>query len=128
MPPTSSYRFPSSGTPRDVLLQKMADRKANDYRWREGKTFAYVYYAGEEILSTIKAAYDLYFSENALNPSAFPSLRDMEIELVRQLADLFHAPPGSAGNLTSGGTESILLAVKTARAWAKKTSSRIGAA
>ncbi len=112
--------FPEKGTPRETLLQKMSDRKANDYRWRDGRTFAYVYYAGDEILETVKAAYNLYFSENALNPSAFPSLRDMEIELVQQLGNLFHAPPGSAGNLTSGGTESILLAVKTARAWAQK--------
>ncbi len=112
--------FPQTGTPRETLLQQMADRKANDYRWRDGRTFAYVYYAGDEILETVKAAYNLYFSENALNPSAFPSLREMEVELVQQLADLFHAPPGSSGNLTSGGTESILLAVKTARAWAQK--------
>ncbi len=113
-------KFPEKGRKREDLLEEMKSKKTEDYRWQEGKTFAYVYYPGEEILSTVKAAYNLYFSENALNPSAFPSLKNMEIDLVSQLADLFHAPEGSAGCLTSGGTESILLAVKTARAWAQK--------
>ena len=116
----SSAGFPEMGRPQNELLEEMAARKAEDYKWQEGKTFAYVYYPGEEILSMVKAAYNLYFSENALNPSAFPSLKNMEIELVRQLAHLFHAPEGSTGSLTSGGTESILLAVKTARAWTQK--------
>lgn len=116
----SKVAFPQKGREREELLREMKAKKANDYRWQEGKTFAYVYYPGEEILQTVKEAYHLYFSENALNPSAFPSLKNMEIELVAQLADLFHAPAGHAGSLTSGGTESILLAVKTARAWAQK--------
>lgn len=109
--------FPQKGTPREALIEKMKAKKANDYRWQEGKTFAYVYNPGEEILTTVKEAYNLYFSENALNPSAFPSLKSMEVELVAQLTSLFHGPQGSTGTLTSGGTESILLAVKTARTW-----------
>ena len=46
--------FPESGRDRDLLLEEMKNRKANDYKWQEGKNFAYVYYPGEEILSLVK--------------------------------------------------------------------------
>ncbi len=93
--------------------------KADDAQWQKGRTFSYVYFAGDEILDTVKAAYHLYFSENALNPSAFPSLRKLETEVIAMCASLFHGDELTTGTMTSGGTESILMAVKTARAWAK---------
>jgi len=98
----------------------MEEMKAEDVQWRAGKTFSYVYFAGDEILSTVKEAYNIYFSENALNPSAFPSLRQMESDIISMSADLFHGDNNTTGSMTSGGTESILMAVKTARAWAQK--------
>ena len=62
-----------------------------------------------------KDAYALYQSENALGPGAFPSLKRMEEDVVGMGLSLLHAPEGARGNLTSGGTESIMLAVKTCR-------------
>src|SRR5439155_17190810 len=59
-----------------------------------------------------------YFSENALNPLAFPSLRRFETEVVAMSASLL-GDANAAGSMTSGGTESILMAVKTARDWAR---------
>jgi glutamate/tyrosine decarboxylase-like PLP-dependent enzyme len=57
----------------------------------------------------------LYLYENALSPLRFPSLREMEAEVVAMTGALLHAPEGFGGCMTSGGTESILMAVKTAR-------------
>ena len=60
-------------------------------------------------------AYALFQSENALGPLAFPSLKRMEQEVVDIGLELLHAPEGACGNMTSGGSESIFLAVKTCR-------------
>ena len=76
--------------------------------------FFYVYH-DEELLTVSREAYNRYFSENALGGRAFPSLVRMENDIVRMAIALFRAPSDAAGSFTSGGTESIFLAVKAAR-------------
>ena len=51
---------------------------------------------------------------------AFKSLKRMEAEVVQMCADLFNGPDSTCGTMTSGGTESLLLAVKTWRDRAKR--------
>ncbi len=89
-----------------------------DARWREGKTMSLVFDPGDEIREFVKTAYTRFFSENALNPSAFPSLRRFENEVVAMAAQLLGGDRQVVGNMTSGGSESILMAVKAAREWA----------
>ena len=113
-------RIPERGRTAANLLEELKERKAADLDWRGGRNFAYVYYAGQETLDAIQAAYQLFFSENALNPSAFPSLRNMERECVQMIANLLGGQDSACGSLTSGGTESILMAVKSAKSWAAK--------
>jgi sphinganine-1-phosphate aldolase len=98
----------------DVRADLVA-RKAGDYDWRAGRVPLYVYHDDEELLTVCREAYNLYFSENALGRRAFPSLARMEEEIVQMSLSLFHAPAGAGGSFTCGGTESIFLAVKTAR-------------
>ena len=112
-------RIPDNGRPMDDLLREMEAFKEQDIRWRQGRNFAYVYFAGDQVLSDVQRAYMSFFSENGLNPSAFPSLRKMEAEVLDMTIDLFNGPSTARGSMTSGGTESILMAVKTARAWAE---------
>lgn len=95
----------------------MLEMQRNDIDWRGGRASLHVYYAGEDVLQVARDAYAMFLSENALAPAAFPSLAAMERDLVDASLDLFHAPPDAVGNLTSGGTESIFLAVKAARDW-----------
>lgn len=116
-------RFPEKGIEKEALIQQLKNLKADDADWRSGRNFAYVYFAGDEVLNTVKEAYDLYFSENALNPTAFPSLRKMESEVIAMCADLLGSDGNVTGSMTSGGTESILMAVKTARTWGLKEKS-----
>ncbi len=118
--PNPRSSFPKTGTDRATLMNEMKLMKSNDLNWKEGRNFSYVYYAGEEILVTVKEAYQLFFSGNALNPSIFPSLQKMEAEVVEMVADLFHSDELVTGSMTSGGTESILMALKSEREWAKK--------
>ena len=61
-----------------------------------------------------------FMHENALNPLVFPSLRQFEVETVAMVADMLHGNHGCVGSITSGGTESILMAVKTYRDRARK--------
>jgi sphinganine-1-phosphate aldolase len=103
------------GRPWNEIRTELLERKSRDYDWRGGRIPLYVYHDNDELLSVAREAYGLYFSENALGGRAFPSLVRMEQELVRMSLDLFHAPSGAAGTFTSGGTESIFLALKTAR-------------
>ena len=125
MPSPNHFLFPSAAIPKDSLLSQMQAMKTADAQWQSGKTFSYVYYAGDDILETVKEAYQLFFSENALNPSAFQSLRRMENEVIAMMVDLFNGPANGVGSMTSGGTESILMAVKTAREWMRQQHSDI---
>jgi glutamate/tyrosine decarboxylase-like PLP-dependent enzyme len=103
------------GTPKGEVLAEMRARKAADADWRGGRTWSLIYPAGDDVDEVLREASELYLFENALNPFRFPSLRAMESDIVAMTLDLLHGDEGSGGTLTSGGTESILMAVKTAR-------------
>jgi glutamate/tyrosine decarboxylase-like PLP-dependent enzyme len=83
------------------------------------RLFSLVYNTRPDVMEVAKEAYIRFFSENGLNPMTFPSLRRFETEVLAMSQDLFHAPEGAAGSMSSGGSESLLLAVKTARDWAR---------
>lgn len=112
-------KLPSKGTPAEELFARMKSMKADDADWRGGRTWSLIYPAGSDVDRVIEEAASMSLFENALNPFRFPSLRTMESEVVEMTAGLLNAPDGSGGSMTSGGTESILMAVKTARDRAK---------
>ena len=112
--------LPETGADWDQLKGRMGDYAAGDVRWREGKTAVYVFNAGPEIERVQKEAYALFQSENGLGPLAFPSLKRMEEEVVGFGLGLLHGPDAAAGAITSGGTDSITMALKAARDYARK--------
>lgn len=112
--------LPKKGTEWGKLKGEMEARGAHDVKWREGKTAVYVFNAGPDVAEVQKEAYTMFMSENGLGPMAFPSLKQMEDEVVSMGLGLLHGPEGAAGNITSGGTDSITMAVKTARDYARK--------
>src|SRR3546814_3724805 len=75
----------------------------------------YVEYNDEGVLKVSREAFNLYFSENARGRKAFPSLVQLEADIVSMALRLFNAGDEAGGTFTSGGTESQLLAVKAAR-------------
>jgi glutamate/tyrosine decarboxylase-like PLP-dependent enzyme len=111
--------IPKKGIDRKRLLKQMWALKADDADWRNGRSWSLVYHGGDEHTRFLKEAYGCYFSENGLSPAAFPSLRKFETEVVAMILTLLGADGNEVGALTSGGTESILLAVKTYRDWAR---------
>jgi sphinganine-1-phosphate aldolase len=120
-------RLPQQGRSRDELLDEMGGFRRADANWQDGRVFSLVFPAGEEAGQLLKDAYTLFFSENALNPTAFPSLRRLETEVIAMGAALLGSDGDVVGNMTSGGTESILMAVKTARDWARAQRPHIAA-
>ena len=108
------------------LQDEMRARGAADAKWREGKTAVYVFNAGEDVAQVQKEAYNLYMSENGLGPAAFPSLKQMEDEVVGMGLSLLHGSSLAGGNITSGGTDSITMAVKTARDFASANRTTTG--
>ena len=116
MPP---LRFPELGLAPNVLFDEMERARRDDVDWRRGRVALYVHFAGDDVLAVAKEAYQRFFSENGLGLKAFPSLRKFEDEIVAWTADLLGAGPEATGTVTSGGTESIFLALKTARDWAR---------
>jgi glutamate/tyrosine decarboxylase-like PLP-dependent enzyme len=107
--------LPDEGIDKDDLLETMRGFKEADVDWEEGRTWSLVYYADDEHYEFLKKAHNLFFSANGLNPMAFKSLKKMEAEVVRMTADMLNGDEEVCGTMTSGGTESILMAVKAAR-------------
>jgi sphinganine-1-phosphate aldolase len=114
-----SPSIPEQGRERDAVLADLDAASVSDVDWRAGRAFSLVYHASDEHSALLKDAYTRFFSENGLNPLAFESLRRFEAEVVAMTATMLHGPPDAAGTMTSGGSESIMMAVKTYRDWAR---------
>jgi sphinganine-1-phosphate aldolase len=119
-------RIPSRGRARDEIFGELERYRADDVPWREGRVWAYVYDPGPEAERVIKDAYMAYLSENGLDPTAFPSALRLENEVVAMAREHLHGDDDVVGNFTSGGTESILCAVKAARDFARARRPEIG--
>ncbi|HPU13565.1 MAG TPA: aminotransferase class V-fold PLP-dependent enzyme [Aeromicrobium sp.] len=104
----------------DQILAELAAKRTSDLPTHGGQTLAYVYDSGlGEADEVAKQAIAMYAATNGLDPTAFPSLLSMESELISFARSILHADDQVIGTVTSGGTESILLAVQTARDAAK---------
>jgi sphinganine-1-phosphate aldolase len=107
--------FPEYGRDADELTSLLKEWQGADIDWKGGRAFSLVYNADDPVLEKLQHnVADQFLHENALNPFVYPSLLRLEQEVVAVAAELFGTEP-EAGALTSGGTESIFLAVYTAR-------------
>ena len=83
-------RLPDHGTPADELLERIDEARADDLDWRGGRAFSLVYHPGDaEHETLLHQVADRYLHENALNPFRYPSLLQMELDLVGMGGDLF---------------------------------------
>ena len=113
--------FANAGRPSAEILAELDGLHAGDFDWRAGRLPLYMFSATEEVQALGKAAFNAFFSENALGARrAFPSLKRMEEEVVAMGLDLFHGADGEVGNMTTGGSESIVMAVKACRDFNRK--------
>lgn len=107
--------LPDHGATAAEILDELAHKRARDVRWADGRTFGMVYDGGESVHDVAAAVALEFLHDNALNTQAFPSLGAIQRDVCDWTGALLHAPLGAAGFMTSGGTESILCAVKAAR-------------
>ena len=112
---SARMHLPSAGQPWHELRGAMQTYAERDVAWREGRASVYIFHSGDDVMQVAHDAYGMFIAENGLGPAAFPSLKRMEREVIDMALSLQHAPAGAAGSMTSGGTESILLAVKACR-------------
>ena len=116
-------QIPPRGRAADDILLELESRATGDTDWRGGRVFSLVYHppgsAGAAHEQLMHRAHAMYASTNLLNPMAFPSLKQMESDLVEMAGRLFHCS-GAVGTVTSGGTESILCAVAAYRDRARR--------
>ena len=99
----------------DDIIADLQIKRDDDVRWQDGRAFGMIYDGGPGVREVAERAASLYLHENALNTKAFPSLGTIQSEVVGWTASLLNGPDTASGFLTSGGTESILCAVKAAR-------------
>ena len=111
--------LPDTGREPQHVLAELAGFAAGDPAYKEGRLWSLVYYLDEAHQNFLNQAYQAYSSANGLNPSAFKSLKRLESEIIASTIKLFHGPADACGVVTSGGTESCLLAVKTYRDYAR---------
>lgn len=105
-----------------AILDRLSALRAGDLPVRGGHTMAYVYDSGlPELDELAAAAHAAFAGVNGLDMTVFPSVVALENDLVRRAADLLGGDEATVGTFTSGGTESCLLAVHTARSHAQRT-------
>src|SRR5215210_5448750 len=107
--------LPSHGSSLDDVMTRLRALQVNDGDYHNARTWGLIYNAGPDVDAVLQAAAGHTLLENALNPFVFPSLREMQRDIVAMSADLLHGGEDCGGAMTSGGTESIFMAVKTAR-------------
>jgi sphinganine-1-phosphate aldolase len=108
--------LPAVGLARDEIFARMEAYAAGDVDWRRGRVPLYVFKASDDIAALGRDAFVRFFTENGLGAKrAFHGLKRMEDEVVAMGLSLFHAPDDAAGYFTTGGSESIIAAVKACR-------------
>ncbi|MCK4745977.1 MAG: aspartate aminotransferase family protein, partial [Bacteroidales bacterium] len=107
--------FPEKGWTGAELVEKLPVCKSDDARWDQGKIFGFVYHPGNYYAKLSEEYLHAFMYDSTLNPSTFPSLRNFEKDIVSMAVELMHGNRNVAGNVTTGGTESIFLALKVAR-------------
>ena len=120
---TESVQIPAQGRSAKDLLAQIDDAHSADIDWRGGRAFSLVYNVGdhdhEELIEQVGVR---YLHDNALNPFKYPSVLQMELDVISMTCQLLGTEP-NAGSMSSGGTESIFLAVQVARDHARATRS-----
>ena len=119
------------GIPRTEVLDSLSARKrgTENMPWRSEKMLRPSYFAGEDVLAIAQDAFKVFMSENWLySRTTFPALGQLEDEVLASVRAILHAPENAGGVLTSGGTESLLMAVKIPAHRARSLNPNLGRA
>jgi glutamate/tyrosine decarboxylase-like PLP-dependent enzyme len=115
-------KFPEKGIERERVLHEMQElHSIEEATWKDGFASGAVYHGDDEHINFLSKVYAINSQSNPLHPDIWPSTTKFEAEIVSMTANMLHGAPeeGFCGTVSSGGTESILLAMKTYRDWAE---------
>ncbi len=116
----SNNPLPPHGRNWEKVKAEMEVAQEEDSPWYNERMFiGGSYFGGEDVVKVANEAYQMYINYNALYATKiFPSLVGYETDIVSALLEMMNAPMRASGSITTGGTESLIMAVKTAHAWA----------
>jgi sphinganine-1-phosphate aldolase len=116
----SYNQLPAQGHNWEKVKAEMEAAQKDDLPWHSERMFiGGSYFGGDDVVEVANEAYQMYINYNALYATKiFPSLVRYETDIVGALLEMMNAPTGASGSITTGGTESLIMAVKTAHAWA----------
>ncbi|CAK1599076.1 unnamed protein product [Parnassius mnemosyne] len=113
---TIRREIPDVGLSAEQIAEEIKDHLTlGAYDWKGGNVSGAVYHLSEEISKVACDAYSLTAYTNPLHADVFPGINKMESEIVRMAINLFHGDEECCGTVTSGGTESIIMACKAFR-------------
>ena len=118
-------RLPEAGMDRAAIIAEMEKFKSiEQVKWKQGYVSGAVYHGDESHIDFLNRVYAINSQSNPLHADVWPSTTKFEAEIVSMTAHMLGADKTSdeiVGTISSGGTESILLAMKTYRDWARAT-------
>ena len=118
----SFTRLPEGGRDRADILHEMEEMHLEEENaWKDGFVSGAVYHGDAEHIAFLNQVYAINSQSNPLHPEVWPSIAKFESEIVAMTADMLGGEGQDIrGTVSSGGTESILLAIKTYRDWARE--------
>src|SRR4051794_35484394 len=97
----SRRRFPEQGISHQEIMAKLDGTQARDADVHSPCNFRPSYFIGQHIIDLINDCHERVVEQNVLYAeSSFPSLREIEREVVDFALDLLNAPAGAAGSVT----------------------------
>uniref|UniRef100_A0A8C7UB40 sphinganine-1-phosphate aldolase n=2 Tax=Oncorhynchus mykiss TaxID=8022 RepID=A0A8C7UB40_ONCMY len=109
-------QLPEQGLTQAEVLDRISEYETlNEVDWENGRVSGAVYWGDQTLTKLLVKVYGDFAWSNPLHPDIFPGVRKMEAEVVRMTCTLFNGGPNTCGTVTSGGTESILMACKAYR-------------
>lgn len=108
--------LPETGLSSEQVIEEIKNLSTmGSYDWKNGNVSGAVYHLNQEISKVACEAYTMTAYTNPLHADVFPGINKMEAEVVRMAINLFHGDEDCCGTVTTGGTESIIMACKAFR-------------
>ncbi|XP_063703316.1 sphingosine-1-phosphate lyase isoform X2 [Culicoides brevitarsis] len=114
-------KMPFESMNEEQILKKLDEHlQLGNYKYKDGKVSGAVYTCNPKLVQMVKEVYGKASYTNPLHSDLFPGICKMEAEVIRMLSGLFHGGSDACGSMTTGGTESIVMACKAYRDYARE--------
>ncbi|MGB1239034.1 MAG: aminotransferase class I/II-fold pyridoxal phosphate-dependent enzyme [Pseudomonadales bacterium] len=124
---TAKYTWSAKRKSRETVLADMQVARSKDIPWYDLKNLTASYYGGEDVAEIARDAFCQHIGDNVVHQRGLhPSVAQYEHDVLKMTLSLFNAPKGATGTITTGGSESITLALKSARDRARALNPNLG--